>query len=131
MTDIRQIKNTSVYPSETTSVWRITFAPLVWALHFAISYGATALVCAKGGHVGALRLGLGGVTAVALLAIIWLAWRAWRHWDIVRDRDWENDAGTNEDRHQFLGHAAFLLAIISFIGVAYVSLPPLLIQTCQ
>ncbi|MBA96783.1 MAG: hypothetical protein CMN14_04695, partial [Roseobacter sp.] len=77
------------------------------------------------------RLGLGGVTAVALLAIIWLAWRAWRHWDIVRDRDWENDAGTNEDRHQFLGHAAFLLAIISFIGVAYVSLPPLLIQTCQ
>ncbi|MEH6391070.1 MAG: hypothetical protein V7763_05385 [Sulfitobacter sp.] len=131
MTDIRQIKNTSVYPSETTSVWRITFAPLVWALHFAISYGATALICAKGGQVGALRLGLGGVTAVALLAIIWLAWRAWRHWDIVRDRDWENDTGTNEDRHQFLGHAAFLLAIISFIGVAYVSLPPLLIQTCQ
>tara|TARA_R110000772_G_scaffold53609_1_gene122607 strand:+ start:96 stop:491 length:396 start_codon:yes stop_codon:yes gene_type:complete len=131
MSDIRQTKNTSVYPSETTSVWRITFAPLVWAVHFAISYGATSVVCAKGDDVGSLRLGLGIATAVALVAIIWLAWRAWQHWDVVQDRDWENDTGTNEDRHQFLGHAAFLLSMISFIGVVYVSLPPLLIQTCQ
>ena len=36
-----------------------------------------------------------------------------------------------EDRHRFLGHAAFLLSIISFIGVVFVSLPLLFIGGCR
>jgi lysylphosphatidylglycerol synthetase-like protein (DUF2156 family) len=121
------------FRSEAVSLWRITFGPLVWAVHFAVSYGATAVICAKGdaGAVDSLRLGVGIGTAVALAGIIWLAWQAWKQWDLVRDRDWENDQGNGEDRHQFLGHAAFLLAVISFIGVSYVALPVLLIGSCQ
>lgn len=120
------------FRAEATSLWRITFSPLIWAVHFVTAYGATALICAKTAPatVLALRLGIGIGTIVALVAIVWLGWRSWRQWDLIQDREWENDAGTDEDRHQFLGHAAFLLSIISFIGVVYVSLPALLIESC-
>ncbi|KEJ95295.1 hypothetical protein [Pseudosulfitobacter pseudonitzschiae] len=131
MTEITENEDAHEFRSEAVSLWRITFAPLIWAVHFAACYGATALVCAKDGAVDGLRLGIGIGTGVALVAIVWLGWQAWQQWDLVRDRDWENDQGTGEDRHQFLGHAAFLLAVISFIGVSYVALPALLIGTCR
>ncbi|MBM2292988.1 hypothetical protein JQX09_12855 [Sulfitobacter pseudonitzschiae] len=131
MTEITENEDAHEFRSEAVSLWRITFGPLIWAVHFAACYGATALVCAKGGAVDGLRLGIGIGTVVALVAIVWLGWQAWRQWDLVRDRDWENDQGTGEDRHQFLGHAAFLLTVISFIGVSYVALPALLIGTCR
>ncbi len=133
MTEISENEDAHEFRSEAMSLWRIIFGPLIWAVHFAASYGATALICAKGtaDAVDALRLGIGIGTGLALVAIAWLGWRSWQQWDVVRDRDWENDQGTGEDRHQFLGHAAFLLAVISFIGVSYVALPVLLIGTCQ
>ena len=131
MNQISDNEEAREFRAESMSLWRITFSPVIWALHFAACYGATAVICAKGVSVDALRLGIGIGTIAALAGILWFGWRSWRQWDIIRDRDWENDTGTSEDRHQFLGHAAFLLAIISFIGVVYVSLPPLLIGTCQ
>ena len=131
MNEVRQKQEGREFRAEALSLWRITFCPLIWAVHFAGSYAATALVCGKGGSVELLRVGISLASVLALLGILWFGWQAWRQWDIIRDRDWENDTGTDEDRHQFLGHAAFLLAIISFIGVSYVSLPVLLIGSCQ
>jgi hypothetical protein len=133
MTRITDHQEAREFRAEKLSLWRVTFAPLTWALHFAFSYGATALICARAGESGvaALRLGIGLGTLLALSGIVWFGWQAWRQWDVLNDREWENDSGTSEDRHQFLGHAGFLLAIISFIGVAYVSLPILLIGTCR
>ncbi len=131
MTQITEKQEAREFHAEATSVWRITFGPLLWAVHFVVSYSATAVVCAKGGDVGVLRLGIGIGTFLALAGIAWLGWRAWQQWDTLRNRGWENDTGTSQDRHQFLGHAAFLLAAISFIGVVYVALPPLLIESCQ
>ncbi|MBT55267.1 MAG: hypothetical protein CMF72_17945 [Mameliella sp.] len=119
------------FRDEALSLWRITFGPVIWATHFVACYGLTSLICATDGQVDELRLGIGIGTLVALVGIAWLGWQAWRQWDVLHNRDWENDSGTSQDRHQFLGHAAFLLAIISFIGVSYVSLPALLIGTCQ
>jgi len=132
MSDIRDREDAHEFRTEALSLWRITFAPLIWALHFVASYGATALVCAKGeaGAVEALLLGVILGTLVALALILWLGVQAWRQWDPRRDHEWENDKGTSEDRHQFLSHAGFLLAMISFIGVVYVALPVLLIGSC-
>ena len=132
MSDIRDQEDAHEFRAEALSLWRITFGPLIWALHFVASYGAAALVCAKAsdGAVEALRIGIGVGTLLALVLILWLAVRAWRQWDLQRDPEWENDKGTSEDRHQFLGHAAFLLSVISFIGVVYVALPALLIGSC-
>ncbi|WP_246253349.1 hypothetical protein [Sulfitobacter maritimus] len=132
MSDIRDEQDAHEFRAEALSLWRITFGPLIWALHFVCSYGATALVCAKAGAeaVPVLRMGIGIGTLLALALIFWFGLQAWRQWDLRRDREWENDAGTGEDRHQFLGHAGFLLAAISFIGVVYVALPALFIGTC-
>ena len=132
MSDIRDQQDAHEFRAEALSLWRIIFGPLIWALHFVASYGAAALVCAQAapGAVAALRMGIGLGTLLALALIFWLGLQAWRQWDLRRDREWENDAGTSEDRHQFLGHAGFLLAVISFIGVVYVVLPALLIGSC-
>ena len=123
------------FSEEADSIWRITFAPLVWALHFVTSYGATAVWCAKlagpGEPIPFLRLGIAALTAVALAMIAWVAWRAWRQWDFTVDWDYVHDQGASEDRHEFLGHAAFLLAIVSFIGVVYVAMPALFIESCR
>ena len=118
------------FAEESDSIWRITFGPLIWAVHFGASYAATAIVCAKGGDVDVLRTGVVALTAAALAGILYVGRRAWRQWDFLDDRDYEHELAREEDRHEFLGHAAFLLAIVSFIGVAYVALPTLVIGSC-
>lgn len=122
------------FHEEQDSLWRLALSPTLWALHFVICYGATTVFCADHilgvDYLSTLRLGIGLLTIAVLAAIVWLGWGAWRQWDVVRDREWENDAGNNEDRHQFMGHAAFLLSLISAVGVIYVSLPVLLIASC-
>ncbi len=123
------------FAEEADSLWLITFAGSIWAVHFVVCYGATAAVCAKlGGDAAAimtLRLALGGVTLLALAGIAVVAWRSWVQWDFLDDWDHKHNLAREEDRHEFLGHASFLLSIISFIGVIYVSLPLLFLETCQ
>lgn len=120
---------------EADSLWLITFAGSIWAVYFVVCYGATAGVCAKlAGDAAAivtLRLALGGFTLLALAGIAFVAWRSWVQWDFLDDWNHEHDLAEKEDRHEFLGHASFLLSIISFIGVIYVSLPVLFLETCQ
>lgn len=120
------------FREEAESLWRITLAPTTWAMHFVLSYGAAAVVCAKAPALaGVLRLGIGALTVLALALIGWLGWRAWRQWDVSNTGDHTNALGEAEDRHQFLGHAAVLLALISGLGVIYVALPALFIGDCR
>lgn len=119
------------FREESASLMRITLGPLVWAGHFLLCYASVALVCAKGWPVEGLRLALLAASLAALAAIGWLGWRAFRQWDVLRTGDFSNPEGHAEDRHQFLGHAAFLLAAVSAIGVVYVTLPILMIGVCQ
>lgn len=120
------------FREEAESLWRITLAPGTWAAHFVLSYGAAAVVCAKApAWAGALRLGIGALTVLALALIAWLGWRAWVQWDVRNTGDYQNALGKAEDRHEFLGHAAVLLALISALGVIYVGLPALMITDCR
>ncbi|WP_099828017.1 hypothetical protein [Oceaniglobus indicus] len=120
------------FREERESLWRITLAPATWVAHFVASYGVVAVTCAKAPDLlGAARLGLGLFTLVALAIILWLGWRAWRQWDVRNTGDYTNALGEAEDRHQFLGHAAVLLALISAIGVVYGTLPVVMLETCR
>lgn len=121
------------FVEEAASLWRITLGPLVWAIHFVLCYGLSAVWCAKlaDAVIDPLRIGIGGMTCVALAVIGWLGWRSWVQWDFLDDFDREHEGGFAEDRHEFLGHAAFLLSVLSAIGVIYVALPALVIKTCQ
>lgn len=120
---------------EQASLWRIAFGPLIWSAHFLASYIASALVCAKlgGGEtaITGLRLGIGGITIAAIVGIVWVGWLGWRQWDFLDDLDHVHDRPLEEDRHEFLGHASFLLAVISFVGVVYVAMPALFGGGCQ
>ncbi|MCF3595063.1 hypothetical protein LZG00_13785 [Rhodobacteraceae bacterium LMO-12] len=120
------------FREERESLWRITLAPVIWAAHFVTSYAVAAVICAKApGLLDTARLGLMLATVLALAVVAWLGWRAWRQWDVGNTGDYTNALGVSEDRHQFLGHAAVLLALISAIGVIYGTLPVLLLDTCR
>ena len=120
------------FREEAESLWRITLAPVTWVAHFVTSYAVAAVICARApGLLDAARMGLGLATLLALAVIAWLGWRAWRQWDYRTTGDSTNALGQAEDRHQFLGHAAVLLALISAIGVIYGTLPVLLLDTCR
>lgn len=71
------------------------------------------------------------LTALALGGIALAAWRSWKQWDFLDDYDYSHDLAREEDRHEFLGHAAFLLSIVSFVGVIYVAMPVWLAGSCQ
>ena len=119
------------FAENADSLWRITLGPLIWALHFIACYAATAVWCAKvGGAPDPVRIGIGVLTAVALAGILRVAWGSWKQWDYLDDYDYAHDAATTEDRHEFLGHAAFLLCVVSFIGTVYTALPALFAGTC-
>ena len=119
------------FREEAESLIRITLAPVVWAGHFLLCYCTLAVVCAKGGDPAVWRGTLIGATVLALAVICWTGWRSFRQWDVRNTGDFANREGHAEDRHQFLGHAAFLLAMISAIGVVYVGVPLLLLEDCR
>lgn len=118
------------FAEEQASLFRITLGPLIWAVHFCVCYGLVAVTCAKGWDIGSVRLSLLLFSAVALGGIAWIGREAWRQWNPRQTGDFVNRRGRAEDRHHFLGHAAFLLAIIAFIGTVFVSLPLILIGGC-
>ncbi|KRS18984.1 hypothetical protein [Roseovarius indicus] len=119
------------FAEERASLLKITTGPLIWAIHFVICYGLVAVNCAKGWDIGMARTGLLVFSVGALVAIVWVGWGSWRQWNLHETGDYFNSWGRAEDRHHFLGHAAFLLAIISFLGVVFVSLPLVMLGGCS
>ncbi|MBE3637624.1 hypothetical protein [Mangrovicoccus algicola] len=118
---------------ESSSLWLLVVSPTVWAVHFAASYAITSLACVKFPDllgVGGLQWIIGALTGLALAAILATALRSWRQWDFLEDYDHIHHRPRSEDRHEFLGHAAFLLSVVSFIGTVYVALPVWLTGTC-
>ncbi|MGP3697241.1 hypothetical protein [Rhodobacter sp. NSM] len=135
MNDEPNISQEQEFSEESASLWKITFAPTIWAAHFVACYGATAVFCAKvasaEGQVDLLRWAIAGVTVLALAGIVLVGVSAWRQWDFLDDYDYGHAGGNSEDRHEFLGHAAFLLAIVSFVGTVYTALPAIFTGTCR
>ena len=137
MADQRQPSGKEEFAEEQASLVRITFGPLIWAVHFVASYAAAAVFCAKlaepQDHMTLLQGGIAVATLLAMGGIAWIGWRSFRQWrEGNEDGPLEEDArGSGEDRHQFLGHAAFLLAVISFVGVGYTAMPALFAASCR
>lgn len=120
------------FRDENRSLWRIALAPTVWAFHFLFCYCGAAIWCAKHGGVEGitfLRLSIAALTVLALAIIGWQGWRSFHQWDPHETS--EAELRFPESRHNFLGHAALLLSIISAIGVIYVAMPAIFIATCR
>ncbi len=132
---IRSKEDRRAFREETESLWRIALGPSVWAAHFLISYIAAAIYCAKGGAgpegILTFRIAVGVAGLVALGALAWIGRQAWRQWNRGESREDIHDGAVAEDRHQFLGHAALLLVVVSTVGVLYSSLPILVLDGCR
>lgn len=121
-------------PEEHESLWRLTFGPAIWALHFLLSYGSAAVYCAKwagrDGPLGPVRLAVAVYTLLALAGIGLTAWRAYgrhRHGSATVPHDF----ATAADRHRFLGFATLLLCGLSAVGTVYVAMAALFLQSCR
>ena len=110
------------FAEEAASLLRITLGPLVWAIHFVICYGLSAVWCAKlaEASIDPLRVGIGGMTVLALAVIGWLGWRSWVQWDFLDDFDREHGGGFAEDRHEFLGTGLAVCALAGLPGASAV-----------
>ena len=119
------------FSDEAGSLWRIALAPSVWAGHFVLCYASVSLACVRGLlPIEATRLSLIAVSVIVLVFFVWQGWRAWRQWAPERGHPSALSEGKAEDRHRFLGHATFLLTLISGIATVYTTLPLLLLEGC-
>lgn len=114
------------FSAESGSLWRLTIAPTTWAVHLILCYSTVSLACWRGLFpIYSARYWLIGASVVALAFIALQGWRAQKQW---------GDQGTDgqtEDRHRFLGHATFLIAVISGIGTVFTTLPLFLLEGCR
>jgi hypothetical protein len=101
-------------------------ALILWALHFSLIYMATAVVCTRG--LSAHRLSpssplsvlIIGASMLALLVMLGLALRAWRQWKTAPPTG----------ARRFLAMFALSTMPIAVLGIAWATVPVLLVEPC-
>lgn len=121
-------------PERNESLWRLTISPVIWSVHFLVSYVTVAVWCAKvAGRYGLLsdaRVLVAVYTVIALAGIAVTGWDAYRR-HRIGGTTVPHDFDTAEDRHRFLGFASLLLSLLSGVATIYVALAAVFIQTCH
>ena len=121
-------------PEHEERLWWLGISPGLWVLHLLTSYATVAVWCAKvvgrDAGLGSARLLVVGYTVVALIGIVFTGRHALRRHRYGTGTA-PHDFDTAEDRHRFLGFATLLLSIVSFVGVIFVALPLVFIETCR
>jgi hypothetical protein len=119
---------------EHANLWTLAFPPIVWAVHFLLSYCTAAVWCAKfagtSGALGTARIAIAVYTAAALAALLISGARGYRRQSLGNERA-PHDRDTPEDRYRFLGYAAMLLSGLSAIAVCYAALVVVFIRSCE
>jgi hypothetical protein len=104
---------------------------IVWAAHFAIVYGFTAVVCAK--RFAAVHvLGI-GIIPVVIGAATLLAWAITGAllWSALSRPVPLPSARNGEVTEDFLQHTAAIIAALSLVAIAWNALPVLLVDPCS
>jgi hypothetical protein len=126
----------TTHPEHEESLWALTIAPTIWALHFLLSYASAAVWCAKAGQasasIGGVRTAIAVYTAVALTGIATTAVVGYRRHGHGHGLETAgHDFDTPEGRHRFLGFATLLLAGLSAVATIFTALPAVFIETCR
>lgn len=121
-------------PEENESLWILIASPLIWAVHFMLSYVTAAIWCAKlAGPDSSLwggRVAIALYTALALIGIAITGWHAYRRHSFGT-ATLPHDFDSREDRHRFLGFATLLLSSLSAVAVIYAALAAVIIESCH
>jgi hypothetical protein len=120
-------------PEKSSYLLLMTAGPVVWMLHFLLSYATVSVWCARfssvGGTLGSMPWWVAAYTAVAVAVIALTAWGAHqRH--TFRAGTPPHDADSPEDRHRFLGFATMLLAGLSAVATIYSAIAVFTFQSC-
>lgn len=118
----------------TNSLWLLTIAPTIWAVHFLLCYATAAVWCAKfaspDGSLGGIRSAIVWYTALALAGIAIIGVEGFRRHRFGTEAT-THDLDSPEDRHRFLGFATLLLSGLSAAAVAYAGLAAMFFDTCR
>jgi hypothetical protein len=121
-------------PRDRYSLWLLTIAPTIWALHLLLCYITAAVWCAKfvaqGGALGGIRTAIAVYTIVALTCIAVIGVEGFRRHGYGTEAS-THDLDSIEDRHRFVGFATLLLAGLSALGVLYAALAATYFETCR
>jgi hypothetical protein len=121
-------------PEEHESLWMLTAAPVIWAVHFLASYCTAAIWCAKlagpDGALGSVRVAIAVYTVLALIGIGITGWHAFRRHSFGATTV-PHDFDSRESRHRFLGFATLLLSALSAVATLYVALAAVFIGSCH
>ena len=104
---------------------------LVWAAHFAIAYGFTAIACAKG--FAAVRvLGIGIIPFVIGAATL-LAWAATGVvlWSAISSTVQQRSPQYSEVTEKFLQYITAVIAVLSIVAIGWKALPVLVVIPCS
>lgn len=116
------------------SLWWLSVSPAIWMSHLLVVYGTTAVLCAKAaslrGPMPVIQWTTGVATALALAAVLATGLRGLRR-HRYRHGKLPHDADTADDRLRFLGFATLLLSGLSAVGIVFVALPALFIESCR
>ncbi|HUG69740.1 MAG TPA: transmembrane prediction [Pirellulaceae bacterium] len=120
--------------TSSESLWMLTIAPSIWALHFLVSYVTAAVWCAKyagvGGSLGGVRIAIAVYTVMALIGIAVTGWIGYRR-HTFGIGTLPHDADSPEDRHRFMGFATLLLAGLSAVATLFVASVAVFIGNCD
>jgi hypothetical protein len=121
-------------PERDESLWLLTIAPSIWAVHLLVSYATASIWCGKivgpDGSLGGARTAIVVYTGLALLGIARTGWAGYRRHGYGAETV-PHDFDAPEGRHRFLGFATFLLSGLSAVATVYVALAAVFIKTCR
>lgn len=116
------------------SLWLLTVAPTLWALHLLLCYVTAAVWCAKyagpAGSLNGIPTAIAWYTAVALAGIAVVGWEGLRRHQHGTEAS-THDLDSPEDRHRFLGFATLLLSGLSAVAVIHAALTATYFETCR
>lgn len=121
-------------PEARESLWALITGPLIWLVHFALSYITAAIWCAKytdeAGSLAPAAIAISVYTGVGLLLIALSAHRGFRRHSLGESAGPPHDADTPGDRHRFLGFASLLLCGLAAIATVFVAMTVVFIGSC-
>ncbi len=115
------------------SLWMTVASPLIWSVHFLLSYCTAAIWCAKlagpDGSIAGASVAIAVYTLLALVAVGFIGFRGYQRHRLKGGSE-PHDADTPEDRYRFLGFATLLLSWLSAVAIVYSALAAAIVGSC-